>query len=439
MTPVNVQRPIPAASGGDAAPVVLPGIRGVWAPLAKQSVVAGLLAAAASVSTFLPSLPVTDPAAMWSGVLAALVALLVAAVIPRVPWMLRIELVVPAVDFVAVGLVRFGTGESRSVFLAIVVLPVIWIASKAERRHIVYPLVGTVGALLVPVALTGDPLHESELVRLGVVLTVYAGVAAVTNELARQAGLRLAAAKHQHRLVESEIVQAAVVQQALLPTTTATLNPSFAATGICLPSKHVGGDFYDWFPTNDGAAFTLGDVMGKGVAAGMIAAAVRSVIRSTADDTDAAHALTRAARGLATGGTELLNGQFTTCVHLRIQQDGTIQWVDAGHGLTWIRRADGVTEPLRSADLPLGVGATWESHTATLREGDAVISISDGVLDLFGSDAKVLDEFETFLNQHPNVAAVVDAIAGLAATCDHPDDVTVLAVTYRAADDPAAV
>lgn len=426
------------SADSDTGPIRLPGVDALWAPLAKQSVVTGILAAAAVASTFSPWLPVSDPAAMWSGVIAAAAALFLAVWIPRVPGLLRFELLLPAVDFLAVGLVRFGTGESRSVFLAVVVLPVLRMANTPGRRHIVYPLLGTSVTLLVPMVIMFTPLRGSEVVRLVVALAVYAAVAAVTNQLTLQSGRRLDVAKRQHRVAQSEIVRAAVVQQALLPATSTTLGTSFETVGICLPAKQVGGDFYDWFPTNDGAAFTMGDVMGKGVAAGMIAAAVRSVIRSAVDDPDAGYALVRAARGLSTNGTDLLNGQFTTCVHFRIGRNGETQWADAGHGLTFVRRVDGAIEALRSGDLPLGIGTSWASNATTLADGDAIICISDGVLDLFGNDADVLDRFEKFLDEHSSAAATVDAIAVLAEKHDHPDDVTMLAITYRAKPRPAA-
>lgn len=66
----------------------------------------------------------------------------------------------------------------------------------------------------------------------------------------------------------------------------------------------------------------------------------------------------------------------------------------------------------------------------TLSDGDAIVCISDGVLDLFGDDAQTLHRFEAFMERHSHVAAAVDAIADLAAVTEHPDDVTVLAVTY---------
>ncbi len=94
--------------------------------------------------------------------------------------------------------------------------------------------------------------------------------------------------------------------------------------------------------------------MGKGVGAGMIAAAVRSLIRSTVDEADPAVAVRRAATGLATGSSDLTSGQFTTCFHLRVDHDGGARWVDAGHGLTVLRSADGAVRPLRSGHLPIG-------------------------------------------------------------------------------------
>lgn len=415
----------------DTGPVSLPIGQPLMAPLVKQAVVAGFVTSAAVASTLSPWLPVSEPISMWTGVACALLALLVGAAIPRWPWLLRAELLLPAVDFIAIGLLRYGTGGTRSVFLAIVVLPVIWIAANPGRRHIVYPLIGTCVTLLLPYVIAPGAMPGSEAVRLVVVVLVYAAAAAVTNELSRRATLRLDVAQRQGRVMESEIVQAALMQQALLPNSAASLPAQLEAVGVCIPAKRVGGDFYDWFPTQTGAAFTLGDVMGKGVAAGMIAAAVRSVIRSTVDDSDAAQGLHRAAAGIASDGSALLSGQFTTCFHLRVDRDGTAQWADAGHGLTILRRADGTQEPLRSADLPLGIGMSWSSVPVTLVDGDAIVSISDGVLDLFGSGADTFDRFSDLLEEHGTAASVVAAVAALATASDHPDDVTILAVTYR--------
>ncbi|MCS5487655.1 SpoIIE family protein phosphatase [Curtobacterium flaccumfaciens pv. beticola] len=415
----------------DTGPIVLTGVRASWEPLVKQTVVAVLVVGAAIASVLTPWLEVTDAPLMWTAVGLVLVGLLGGGLMARWPAVTRVELLLPALDFLAVGLLRYGTGEARSVFLAIVVLPVIWMATNPGRRHVVYPLLGTAATLLLPYVLDPVAPQPSELVRLVVALLVYAAAAAVTNELARRADLQLSAVQRKRRVAEGEIDRAALVQRSLLPTTTAGLPDELRAVGVCLPARTVGGDFYDWFPTGEGAAFTLGDVMGKGVGAGMIAAAVRSLIRSTVDETDPAVAVRRAASGLATGGSDLTSGQFTTCFHIRIDRDGHARWVDAGHGLTVLRRADGSVHPLRAGHLPIGVGTTWTADTTSLDPGDVVVAVSDGVLDLFGGDLDALDRFETWVAARSHAQEIVDGIAELAASGDHPDDVTVLCVAYR--------
>ncbi|MGN6407620.1 MAG: PP2C family protein-serine/threonine phosphatase [Curtobacterium sp.] len=415
----------------DTGPIALVRLDNSWAPLAKQSVVAALVVAAAVASALTPWLLVSDAPRMWTGVALAVVGLLVAGVMARWPATARAELVIPAIDFLAIGLLRYGTGDTRSVFLAVVVLPVIWTAARPGRRHVLYPLLGTCVTLLLPYVLEPTEPRPSELVRLAFAVVVYGAAAAVVNELARQADLRLSTAQRRRRVAEGEIDRAALVQRSLLPTSTDGLPPELDAFGVCIPARTVGGDFYDWFPTPEGAAFTLGDVMGKGVGAGMIAAAVRSLVRSTVDEPDAATAVRRAAAGLATGTSDVESAQFTTCFHVRIDRDGHARWVDAGHGLSLLRRADGTVQALRSGHLPIGVGTSWSSETTDLEPGDVVVSVSDGVLDLFGGDLDALDRFEAWVAGRPHPQQLVDGITELAHRGEHPDDVTVLCIAFR--------
>ncbi len=59
------------------------------------------------------------------------------------------------------------------------------------------------------------------------------------------------------------------------------------------------------------------------------------------------------------------------------------------------------------------------------------MAVSDGVLDLFGGDLDSLDRFQAWVAQRSEPQDVVDGIAALAASGEHPDDVTVLCVAYR--------
>ncbi len=417
----------------DTGPIVLSGLRAAWEPLAKQAVVAALIVGAAAASSLLPVwLTVTDATAMWTGVGVAVVLLGLAALMVHSRRLAQAEIVLPLLDFVAIGLLRFGTGESRSVFLAIIILPVIWIAAGHGRWRVLVPLVGTVVTLLLPLVLApGRVFPASEAVRLVIVVVTFGAAAAVVNELSRRSLQQLTVAQRSRRVAEAEVTQAALVQRSLQPVDGNGLPAAVRVAGTCVPARTVGGDFYDWYPTPDGGmGFTLGDVMGKGVGAGMIAAAVRAVIRSSLGEPDPALAFRWTSAGLSTGSVDMVSAQFTTCFHGRISVDGTLRWVDAGHGLTLVRRVAGGSEFLRSAHLPLGVGAGWTSEETDLQPGDSVVSVSDGVLDLFGGDLESLDRWQAFVDERDDVDQIVADVTALAEVGDRADDVTVVAVTW---------
>ena len=80
-----------------------------------------------------------------------------------------------------------------------------------------------------------------------------------------------------------EMERAAEVQRALMPRAGAVDVPGYKIEGTCLPARSVGGDLVDWFVAPDGdVVVTLGDVMGKGIGAALMAATVRSTLRTSA-------------------------------------------------------------------------------------------------------------------------------------------------------------
>ncbi|MCM2356672.1 MAG: SpoIIE family protein phosphatase [Geobacteraceae bacterium] len=75
---------------------------------------------------------------------------------------------------------------------------------------------------------------------------------------------------------------AAEVQAKLLPRSYPQI-PGFDVAARCLPAKQVGGDFFDRQEVCLGVwSLSLGDVMGKGMAAAMLMATVRASLRSAA-------------------------------------------------------------------------------------------------------------------------------------------------------------
>jgi len=399
-------------------------------PLVKQAPSALLVLLAVALSYLVPQLDVTSEGGLFVTLGLTAVATLWAGVVTARPSLAPWANLVPVVDFVALGILRWATGSSASIFTALIVLPLVWLAAQEARRFVLYAALGSALVILTPFVAgisAGD--QATELARLLVVLLVYTTLALVVNELSRQYAAQLRLSHEREELVRTEIERAADVQRSLLPGTLFR-TPGWSMAGTCLPSTAVGGDFFDWYRTDDGVAMTLGDVMGKGVGAGLIAAAVRAVVRSSRRDPDPGAAILRASEGLSTDLVEDTGSVvFTTLFHARLRGD-VLHWADAGHGLTLLVREDGTTERLVTNDVPVGLGIedAWETRTTPLGAGDLVVTFSDGVLDLFGGGLDTFDRIAALAREDMRPGAVVDALAALARAQEHDDDVTVIAL-----------
>src|SRR5687768_6990064 len=82
--------------------------------------------------------------------------------------------------------------------------------------------------------------------------------------------------------VSRDIVAASAVQAHMWPGALPAI-PGFDCAAASLPARGVGGDFYDLFPLERHEwALLLGDASGKGVAAGLVAAAVQARVNTAA-------------------------------------------------------------------------------------------------------------------------------------------------------------
>jgi Stage II sporulation protein E (SpoIIE)/GAF domain len=225
----------------------------------------------------------------------------------------------------------------------------------------------------------------------------------------------------------AELDRAAEVQRALLPKS-AVRPAGYDVAAQCLPARMVGGDFYSWQEMPGGAAFTIGDVMGKGLPAAIIAATVRGVFLATTALGDMVATITAAADVLQEDLEEA--GSFVTMLHARLDAaSGALRYLDSGHGLGLLVRADGGLERLHSPNPPLGVGlgTRWVAQQTSVGPGEAFVAVSDGVLDLFDGTLAGLADVAAIVRGAPSAQAAVDRIVALTPR-RAADDVTVLVV-----------
>ncbi len=405
---------------------------GIRTPLAKQSAAAVMFGVAIFIVTTIPDLRVTVEPMFLASILIMASATVMAAALSTRESLYRFEVIVVVLDFVAIAIFRFSTGDSRSIFTSLLLLPLVWMASMPHRAYVVWAALGggLVVFLHIPIHFLANgvspSVSDTNWALFGPL--VYFMAAGVINEIARQSRENLKRS-HLRELASSEELQkAAAVQRALLPKNERIL-PGYEVAGNCVPSRHVGGDFFDWYEINGGIAITMGDVMGKGVGAGMIAATARAVVRSAASDPDPRIALRSMAECL---DNELRDTPtFLTLFHARLDAEaGILDYADAGHGLTLLVRADGTHLRIMSPDMPLGIlpDAQWTRQSVALAPGDTLVSFSDGVLDLYDGTLNAIEEIATITRAADSARSVSDALAAIAREQHNDDDVTIIAL-----------
>jgi sigma-B regulation protein RsbU (phosphoserine phosphatase) len=404
-------------------------------PLIKQLPMALLFAVAVVFSLTVPSATLTSAPALIGATVLMVVATGIAAVLPRLDPAGRLVVVVPAIDFIVIGVLRFATGESTSIFASLAILPTVWIAAFPGVRHVAYAFLGVFSGLLVPFLL-GSTLEDNpnEIARGLFSACAFTVAAAVVNDLVRLARINISALQAKEQATVTELERASVIQQSLLP------RDGIGATGydfagVCLPSKAISGDFFDWYPAGNGIAFTLGDVMGKGVGAGIIAATVRAVLRSARGHDDLAVALDRASDALTSDLADA--STFATMFHARLDEHtGIVRYIDAGHGLTIHARADGSWSRLSSDNVPIGllIDEAWSVAQVHLEPGDVLVSCSDGILDLYDGTVESLVHIAEIAHSAVDATDVINSVRAAITAADlADDDITVIALRRLAA------
>jgi serine phosphatase RsbU (regulator of sigma subunit)/anti-sigma regulatory factor (Ser/Thr protein kinase)/CHASE3 domain sensor protein len=176
---------------------------------------------------------------------------------------------------------------------------------------------------------------------------------------------------------------ASTLQRALLPQELPDL-PGIMFDGVYVPGRseaQVGGDWYDALRLADGRVLiTIGDVVGSGLQAAVIMAAMREVLRGVAQVyADPATMIDAADRTLKAEHPDRL---VTAFVGVFDPIARMLSYCSAGHPLPLVRYADGTVADLPSHGVPLGLRGRDDCDTRT-------IDIPDGTTLLFYTDGLV--------------------------------------------------
>jgi sigma-B regulation protein RsbU (phosphoserine phosphatase) len=205
--------------------------------------------------------------------------------------------------------------------------------------------------------------------------------------------------------IEAELRVAREIQDSLHPAACPLFPeyPKVEVEAVDDPLREVAGDFYDWFAVDDRRlAIVIADVAGKGVPAGLFAAACLTVIRTLAQTgLDPADVLSRANRQLSAQNREQMFA--TLCLlHLDVST-GEIRAAVAGHPSARIIRTDGKIDRVLARTGPIfGVipNAEWEETECRLEPQERLVLVTDGVLEARNEQGVMLadDGFDQMLS-----------------------------------------
>jgi sigma-B regulation protein RsbU (phosphoserine phosphatase) len=180
--------------------------------------------------------------------------------------------------------------------------------------------------------------------------------------------------------IERELELAAAIQREILPRALPLVEGvELAAANV--PTRQVGGDYFDWFPLSGGRlGFLVADVSGKGVPAALLVSTVHSAVHLQIDEAkDVADLVSRIDRHLRRFAA---TRKFLTLFFGLFEPDtGRFRYVSAGHNPALLARAQGPLLRLESTGVPVGMlpNASWREESVELSPGDLLCVYTDGV------------------------------------------------------------
>jgi phosphoserine phosphatase RsbU/P len=181
--------------------------------------------------------------------------------------------------------------------------------------------------------------------------------------------------------MEKELSEAHAIQSSLLPAN-APLVDGFELSGVCLPCRGVGGDWFDYIPLSNGrVGLVVADVAGKGSAAALLMSSTRSILRMIGHQGESPSTV------LTELNEILLNdfpaARFVTMIYALLDpRRSTLTFANAGHPPPIWSNGQTANFVDGGGGLPLGIlRRPFDEHALDLNEGSRFLMYSDGVLE----------------------------------------------------------
>ena len=210
------------------------------------------------------------------------------------------------------------------------------------------------------------------------------------------------------------------------------------------PARKVGGDLYDYTVNDNKLYFAIGDVSGKGVAASLMMAITRVMLRFVVSEGDPLDETLRRINDTFSEANEM--GMFVTLFVARVDlTTGHMDYCNAGHNPVLVIPPDGEPYFLRcKANIAVGLMKEfrYEAEQIDLPQGTRIVAYTDGVteaeradLNQYGEErllvwAKTIKDEE--LEEKEVVGNLSDSVKAFVGDNPQNDDITILSLKLPA-------
>ena len=264
-----------------------------------------------------------------------------------------------------------------------------------------------------------------------------------TIEKAGKDALELKSAKKAKKdldFIHDELDSARQIQQQVL-NDQFPVHASLKGAAYMRPAKEVGGDFYDFFLSDQEVlSVTIGDVAGKGISAALYMAIcttlMQGVVQESKNPADSVQMLNRLLypRSLAKMFVTVLSGIVDLST-------GRIEYCNAGHFPPIVLKANGEIVELRDSKGPavsMLADFKFVAGESFLEKNDTVLFYTDGITEAKNSDREEFmdDRLHQLLSSHVSstpeelLQAIVEAVDSFSGDVEQADDMTLLAFKY---------
>ena len=181
--------------------------------------------------------------------------------------------------------------------------------------------------------------------------------------------------------IQKELSVAGAIQKKLLPEQMPKI-PGYDVAGINIPSKEVGGDYYQCVPLDDGRiALIIGDVAGKGVSAGLLVSTLDACLKAYLDMNIPLSEMAVKINKIIFK-TSPIDKFITFFIAVLNPKSGELDVINAGHNPILILRKNGTLDKINAGGVAFGMfdmGLPFEGEKLKINKGEKLLLYTDGI------------------------------------------------------------